>query len=88
MAAACPTMTFEGITQREWDCLRGEARRRGIPFPEGNDGSVSAHGASADYRWTPDNSRLTVTFTQKPDWIDCPTIERELRQAVRICGGQ
>jgi hypothetical protein len=88
MAAACPTMTLEGITQREWDCLRGEARRRGIPFPEGNDGGVSAHGASADYRWTPDTGRLTVTFTRKPGWIDCPTIERELRQAVKVCGGQ
>lgn len=43
-------MAFGGITRRERDCLREEARRRGIPFPIGNAGSVSAHGAGADYR--------------------------------------
>ena len=88
MAAACPTMTFEGITRREWECLREEARRRGIPFPAGDDGSVSVQGASAEYRWDPDTGRLTVTFTQKPEWIDCLSIERQFREAVRICGGR
>ncbi|HEX8694488.1 MAG TPA: hypothetical protein VF746_18845 [Longimicrobium sp.] len=88
MAAACPTMRFEGITRREWDCLREEARRRGIPIPKENDGTASAHGAEAEYRWDADSGVLTVTFTRKPDWIGCDEIERRLRDAVRICGGR
>lgn len=87
MAAACPTMTFGGVTAEVWECLKAEARRQGLPVPTDHSGFASAHGAEADFRWDSGRSVLTITVTKKPDWIDCAQIDRRLRDAVRVCGG-
>ncbi|HEU4557654.1 MAG TPA: hypothetical protein VFS20_07380 [Longimicrobium sp.] len=84
----CPPITINGVTQQVWDCLKGEARRIGVPVPTGNSGSASAQGATAEYEWDEANGTLSVTFTQLPQWIDCGTVEMRIRQAVRFCGGQ
>ena len=56
-------------------------------MPADHSGIAAAQGAEADFRWDGGRNVLTITFTQKPDWIDCAQVERRLRGAVRVCGG-
>jgi YD repeat-containing protein len=83
----CPTITLNGVTQQVWDRMLAEARRSGVPVPADGSGTVSAQGATAEYAWDAASATLTVTFTWKPTWIECASIEQQLRQAVRACGG-
>ncbi|HEX2204425.1 MAG TPA: hypothetical protein VHG91_14035 [Longimicrobium sp.] len=86
---ACPTMTFEGVDRDVWDCLRGAARSRiGIDLPDRPSGTASEHGATVDWVWSEGDGTLELTVRQKPDFIDCATIDESFRQAVRSCGGR
>ena len=84
----CPTITLQGVTRTAWDGLKAEARRIGVSLPADDAGSVAAHGAGAGYRWSEATATLEVTFTDLPQWIDCGSVERRLRDAVRACGGR
>lgn len=84
----CPTITLPGVTPQVWDCLKGEARRIGVPVPHDGSGTVSAQGASAEYRWDEAGGTLEITFTQVPQWIECGSIAARLREVVRTCGGR
>lgn len=86
--AGCETMTFQGVTEAVWSCLRQQAKSMGIPVPEGGSGTASAQGASAEFRWNPASGSLSVTFTSLPPWVSCTEVEQRLRAAVRSCGGQ
>jgi hypothetical protein len=84
----CPTITLQGVTRTAWDSLKAEARRMGVTVPADGDGSASAHGASAGYRWDEASGTLEITLAELPQWIDCGSVERRLREAVRACGGR
>ena len=84
----CPTFSFGNVTGEVWTCLLGEARRLGVPVPQDASGTVSAQGATVEWRWDEAAATLSVTFTQIPPWIDCGTIQSRLSQAVRACGGR
>lgn len=84
----CPTIFMNGVTHAAWECLKGEARRIGVPTQEVDaSGTISAQGATAKYEWDAASGRLSVTFTQLPQWIDCGTVEARIRAVVRGCGG-
>jgi len=82
----CPTIFMNGVTQAVWECLKGEARRIGVPVPADASGTVSAQGAMARYEWDEASGRLSVTFTQLPPWVDCGSVEMRIRAAARSCG--
>jgi hypothetical protein len=80
-------MSFTGVTQEVWDRLKAEARRIGVPIPNGDSGTASAQGAAAEFSHDAAAGTLTITFTQLPGWIDCASIAVRLREVVRSCGG-
>jgi len=83
----CPTIHLTGVSPQVWERLKGEARRIGVPVPTADSGSATAQGAHAEYRWDAAAQTLDVTFTELPQWIDCASVERRLREAVRASGG-
>ncbi|HET7234789.1 MAG TPA: hypothetical protein VFJ16_32545 [Longimicrobium sp.] len=84
----CPTIILPGVTPQVWECLKAQARRFGLPVPENGSGTVTAQGASAEYRWDEDTGTLEITFAELPQWVDCASVAVRLREAVRSCAFQ
>ena len=81
----CPPITFDGVTQEAWDCLKSRALGVGVRI-EGDSGSVSAQGLTIEIRRDARASTLTVTVTKAPAGVPCDDIARKLREAVAVCG--
>jgi len=81
----CPPITFNGVTQEAWDCLKSRALGVGVAI-DGDSGSGSAQGLTVEVRRDAQANTLTVTVTEAPEGAPCGAIEQKLRDAVRSCG--
>lgn len=84
----CPPETFQGVNREAFDCLKQRARAQGATVPDGDSGTISGHGVSADFRWDEGSETLTITITRNPAWADCAGVASMLRMAIRACGGR
>jgi hypothetical protein len=81
---ACPPITFTGVTQEAWDCLKARALGVGVRI-EGDSGSASMQGLTIEIHRDPRANTLTLNV-DAPAGAPCDDIARRLREAVAVCG--
>lgn len=80
----CPPITFNGVTQEAWDCLKSRALGVGVRIV-GDSGSASVQGLTIGIRRDPQANTLTLNV-EAPTGAPCGEIARKLREAVAVCG--
>ncbi len=84
---ACSAVTYHGVNQKVFDCLKSALEKAGIKVPDSHSGTISGHGIKADFKWD-GNDSLWIKVTDKPFIITCSYVVGKIHSAIHGCGGQ
>ncbi len=79
---SCPSLSYQGVSQAQFDALKDAANRAGINI-DGDDGSATAHGATVNWKYSPEVQILVLTCLSKPFFISCDHVNGELDKMVK-----
>ena len=82
----CDSITYHGVTQDVFNCLKKRLEKAGVKLPAGNEGEIEGFGVKGHFKWDV-KTTLTATITDKPLILPCGTITGILNDAVQGCGG-
>ena len=88
--SGCNAVTYHGINQKVFDCLKKKLADVHINVPPGNEGDIEGDTPvgkiKGHFKWD-GVSNLTVQITEKPWIVSCGKIIGTLHDAVHDCGG-
>ena len=82
----CDSITYKGVTQDVFNCLKKKLEKAGVKIPAGNEGELEGYGVKGHFKWD-GKTTLTVTVTDKPLILPCGMITGKLNETVQACGG-
>ncbi len=82
--SACPTQSFNNVSQDVFNCLVNKAASYGITI-SGNSGQGTKDGFTVTWNYDPAAETLQLQCTDSPWWAPCGTINSTIEGVVEGC---
>jgi hypothetical protein len=83
--SACDQLTFDGVTQPQWDCIKKTVQQKTGIIITSDSGSASERGFTVAWNYNTQTLGLTLHVTNKPFVISCETINSIIEGVVSGC---
>jgi hypothetical protein len=81
-ATQCPALTFEGVSQSTWSCVKAKFAEKGFTVADGVSGEITNGEIRGDFDFRAAQKKLLITV--KSD-VMCSTVSKAITEAVDIC---